>query len=510
MDPAVFHINNTQEIRMVFNHPLTYQVSKDLFALDGMTAFEQVDPLTLVWTVRPGMTFHNGDPMGAEEWAFSVNRVLSIAADLGGSTHPPPPSYSYIDTVDAPDELTATEHWLRPVAGGPVDRSQHYYSWVNPRIVETHGIDGQIQELPFGSGGGPYTLERRDAQGTQIVRWGGYYTHPNPDDGFVEDGPYIQEQVVSIIPDRAAIKAAFLSGDLDVFGSIDEFEVDEFQNAGHVDVLEVPTGNISLQGMDGGKFYDVRARQALQRAFDYEGFINAVRGGNGFYETPLSHLFTALQRLSQEELVSRWLHHDPAEARKLWEAAAPPIDKMTILISAGDPLVTDIHDFAAQSYKNALGVDTAVEVVDANTWAARAIDQSTNVKDWELLGYGSGVGGGVTSPAVSSLVHFDPRGYGKNAFNFHFDSPHQSILEGSEVVAKLMEDQAAETDVEARAAIITELQTYILDNQWCNFALPGAKTSFFAVHNRLRDWAPDDWNNNGYAHRRHSMWLADA
>jgi hypothetical protein len=146
--------------------------------------------------------------------------------------------------------------------------------------------------------------------------------------------------------------------------------------------------------------------------------------------------------------------------------------------------------------------------VDVNTWAARAIDRSSDVKDWELLGYGNGTAGALTGePTDNALVHFDPKGYGVNAFNFYADSPHQEIKDGSAHFTELMDKQSGEFDKEARAEILTELQTWILDNHWCNFAMPTAKSAYYGWSARMRDYAPDDWTNN-YGIRRHSIWLA--
>lgn len=46
--------------------------------MDGMVGYEQVDPLTLVWSIRPGMQFHNGDPVDSEAVAFSFGRLTKL------------------------------------------------------------------------------------------------------------------------------------------------------------------------------------------------------------------------------------------------------------------------------------------------------------------------------------------------------------------------------------------------------------------------------------------------
>ena len=341
LDPGIFHVNNTEVLYSTMTQPYTYQPTKNIFAMDGMVGFEQVDSTTLVWSIRPGMKFHNGDPVNSESVAFSFGRLTKLYDALDG-THTTRTGFSFVDSFDATDELTVTEHWSRPNADAPVYRARHYYSFLNPRIVEQYGLpegsitlpDGtteevlSVQELPHGSGSGPYMLTERDATGTRVERWPDYHKHTPADDGFVEDGPYIDAWETRIIPDKTAAKAAFLAGDIDVFSSIDPLELPEFEGLDHINAVEVPAGGFAGQGMDGGKFHDPRSRRALQKAFDYEGFISAIRPLGGKYAAPVSDLLSGYQKLGQQDL-QEWLRHDPQEARQLWEAAdfIVPVEK---------------------------------------------------------------------------------------------------------------------------------------------------------------------------------------
>ena len=525
LDPGVFHLNNREIHNGTMTQPYTYQATKNLFSMDGMVGFEQVDPTTFVWSVRPGMKFHNGDPVDAEAVAFSFGRLEKLYRALDG-THTTRTGYAFVDSFEATDELTVAEHWARPNADAPVYRAAHYYSFLNPRIVEEHGkfegsyehADGTIedvtsvQELPPGSGSGPYTMTRRDATGTRIERWPDYHKHSPPDDGFVEDGPYIDAWETRIIPDQVAAKAAFLAGDLDVFDVVDPLEVSEFEGQDHVDVVEIQgDGGLCMQGMDGGKFHDKRSRQALQKSLDYEGFIAAIRPLGGQYAAPISNLIPAYQKLSQEEL-QQWYRFDPAEAQALWQAAdfEVPVDNIKIFQSTGAPLQHEISDFLAQSIATALGpigITTEVEAVDGNSWAARAVDRSTDVKDWEILSYGTGDRSGTDGiPNNGFLINYDPRAYGFNAFNHYAESPRAEIAEGSNTIIEMLNAQEAETDPEARAVLLTDVQRWILDNHWCNWRLPVSSVSYFGFSSRLQDAGVADWLN-GYSLRREAMWL---
>ena len=520
----MYHLHNQDVIYSTLTQPYTYQPTKNLFAMDGMVGYEQVDPLTLVWSIRPGMKFHNGDPVNSEAVAFSFGRLEKLYRALDG-THTTRTGFAFVDSFEATDELTVTENWARPNADAPVYRARHYYSFLNPRIVEEFGkfegsyehADGTIedvasvQDLPLGSGSGPYILTKRDAEGTRVERWPDYHRHIPAADGFVLDGPYIDAWETRVIPDQIAARSAFLRGELDVFARLDPLEVPDYEGVNHVTVAELPAEDFSAQGMDGGKFHDRRARQALQKAFDYETFIEDLLPVGGRYAAPISNLLPHFQQLSQEDL-QEWYRYDPQEARALWAAAdfAVPVDKIKILEQAGGPHQRPVSAFVAASLAEALDVETEVETADPYTWATRATDRSGDVKDWDLLSYGVGTSGGTTGlPYDTHLVQYDPSAYGFFAFNHHTGSPHPEIATDAQALTGMLSQQEQETDPDARAELLTDIQRWILDRHWCNWALPVATVSYFGFSSRLRDYGADDWLNR-YDLRRESMWLADA
>ena len=539
LDPGIYHVNNRDVIFPTMTQPLTYQPTKHLFAMDGMVGYEQVSPTTLVWSLRPGMTFHNGDPVGSEAAAFSFGRLEKLYRALDG-THTTRAGYAFVDRFEAPDALTMVERWSRPDADALVHRARHYYSFLNPRIVEEHGkVEGSyehpdgtveevlsVQDLPFGAGSGPYTMTKRDPEGTRVERWPDYFRHAPTDDGFVEDGPWIDAWETRILPDRDAAKQAFIAGELDVFDVIDAEEIPEFAGLDHVSVTEIPNGGFSLLGMDGAKFHDRRARLALRAAIDYEGFIKAVRPFGGEYAAPISPLLPHFQKLTQGELRG-WYRHDPKEARALWEAAGVDLgDELLRVLQSDDESSRQfpISEFVARSLHEVLGIRSEVggsltythgrcgpgftSLVGFGSPLMGSCDREAE-EPWDLLSYGSGEAGGTSGlPSDSHLIHYDPRAYGGRPFNFDAESPHPEIAADSAELTSMLEAQQQELDFDARVYLLTDIQRWILDRQWCNWALPVSSVSHYGFSSRLRDHAPEEWLNS-YSLRRESMWLAE-
>ena len=365
LDPAIYHTNNGEVTTKVYNHLLDFQVSKGVFGLDAAVGYEQVDDTTLVWTMREGMQFHNGDPVTSEDVAYTIARPPVLYAELG-STHQPASNFRYLDVIEAIDDTHVQENWTEPRADALIHRSRQYFGIVNKAITEAN--DGKTQDHVNGMAAGPYVLSERNAEGTHLVRNPNYYAHPNPDDGWVEDGPYIDEFDVRIIPDLVTARSLLESGDIDAYGTLDALEAEELEDNENVAVEAAPAGGWAVLGYDGGKFRDQRAREAIRKGFNYDAFVASVRAGDGKYQAPLTITNGRFQRLTQEDLAG-WYVYDPADARKLWEAAAADaatrgdsdaaydkIYESVEIHTVTNEIQQTISEFAARSLQDAIGI----------------------------------------------------------------------------------------------------------------------------------------------------------
>ena len=516
-DPAIFHSNNQEVVYQVFSHLLDFQVSKGIFSMDGATSYEQVDPTTLVWNMREGMQFHNGDPVTTEDVAFTIERPPGLLEKLG-ATHAPANAFDYYDSIEAVDATHVQENWIGPRADALINRSRQYFGIINKKLVLAQP-EQDAQVHVNGMAAGPFMLSERNAEGTHLVKNPNYYTHPNPDDGFVEDGPYIEEYDVRIIPDAVTARSLLESGDLDAYGSVDALEAEELEGNPNVSVQAAPAGGWSVHGFDGGKWYDERARRAIFKAFNYPAFINSIHAGSAILQAPVTVINGRFQQLTQEELAG-YYQYDPDDARALWEAAKNDAaagekydsiyEYVDIHTVQSDALIA-ISEFTSQNLTEVLGTTFEMSTADIQTWVSAANDRTDDVKPWGLLQVGNGIGGGTDgTPGVSYLSWFDPAQYGDRAFNFRHDSPHPSIAEGASYVGAEMVKQNETVDHEERVQIITDLQRWIFDRAWGIFMMPVASEAFLAVSNRLRDYGKDDWFNaytGNNTPRRESAWL---
>ena len=67
----------------------------------------------------------------------------------------------------------------------------------------------------------------------------------------------------------------------------------------------------------------------------------------------------------------------------------------------------------------------------------------------------------------------------------------------------------SEAALQLEYAILTGVQTWILDRHWCNWKLPISTVSYYGFSSRLQDFGVADWQNS-YDRRREAMWVKEA
>ncbi len=496
IDPGLKVINNVDILARIYNHTHLYKVSTNEFLLDASTSMEQPDAQTITFKLRDDMKFHaDGSTVTAEDVAFSWSRFPDLLENQGSQVNAA--NWGFIDSVDAVDDSTVRVNLKAPSASAPVLMASTAFGIVNKAQVLA-SANNNVQEEDAGAG--PYIITRRDATGVSLARYPDYYKHKNPSKHFVEDGPYIDAQETRVIVDRAATKAAFLSGDIDIMPTInDRLEFEEFTDLDIANAAEVGSTEARLLAFDNIKFTDKRAREAISLGIDYEGLIRTVYAGDGIYDGPIGQALKEMA-LDQKTLKS-YRKYDPAEAKKKWEAAGSPLDKIRIECNQ-DPRSTSLGEFVAQSLKKSLGIETEVLVHDISTWVARAREPE---KQWELfvVPYGAS-----TTPEIYSMTMMNPNAFAGVSWSFGMDQPDAGLVADAQKIVDLVEAQSAEVDTEARIEKLHELQRFILDDVLVGINMPVPGHSYIVYNKRLRNFPEDDYLLGSLFRRNHDMWIA--
>ena len=495
IDPGLKVINNNEILARIYNHTHLYKVSTNEFLFDAATAMEQPDNTTIVFPLREGMTFHHdGSTVTAEDVASTWSRFPSLLADQGSQVNEA--NWGFMDTITAIDESTVQVSLKAPAASAPVLMASTAFGIVSKALLDQQA-NGNVQELDGGAG--PYIIEKRDNTGVALARYPNYYAHGNPSTNFVEEGPYIDRHETRLIVDRAAVKAAFLAGDIDYLGAVaDRIEFEEFTGNDSFVAKEVASTEARFLAYDNIKFTDRRAREAISLAIDYDALIATLYAGDGVYDGPVGQALPGFA-LDQETLKS-YRVFDPVRARQLWEASGIELDNIRIE-SNQDPRGALLSEFLARQFEENLGVSSEPLIHDVTTWVARAREPQ---KQWELfmVPYNAS-----TTPEIYNMTMMNPAAFAGVSWSFGEDQPDASLVANAQKLTALTAAQAQEVDPEVRQEKMREMQLFALDELVPGINLPVPGHSWVVYNARVQNFPEEDVLLGGLLNRTHDMWI---
>jgi len=273
------------------------------------TAWKQVDPVTWRFTLRKGVTFHNGEAFNARAVKFSFDRLVDPNQKAPMGTR-----LMAIKEVKVVDDFTVDIVTKEPYAP-LLYMISLYMSIVPPDTVK------QMGDANFGRSGigtGPY----------RVVKWvkdQELVLEANPK--YWKGAPRIGRVVFRPIPEDSARVAALQTGESDIIASVPPERWKDLQQD-KATRLTARTGTMLYMGLD--TFHpplnDVRVRRALNHAIDVDTIISKILLGtadrmNGpFFKSALGY----------DKSIPPF-RYDPALAKKLLAEAGYPNGFETML-----------------------------------------------------------------------------------------------------------------------------------------------------------------------------------
>jgi peptide/nickel transport system substrate-binding protein len=228
------------------------------------TKWTQKDPKTWVFTLRDGVTFHNGEPFTANDVKYTFERILAKGTASGYA-----PLYSVIDriTVDSPTQVT---FHLKTSFGPFLTNLANNGEIVNRKAIEAKGS----QRKPVGTG--PF----------QFVDWvqGDHVTLKRFDNYFVSGQPYLDGITFKFAQVDQSRIDSLRSGELDWADAIPLQQVATLKSDPAFTYVTSKTAGIpDFLAMNTKKapFDDVRVRQAVAWAVDREQIRQVAYFGAG-------------------------------------------------------------------------------------------------------------------------------------------------------------------------------------------------------------------------------------
>jgi ABC-type transport system substrate-binding protein len=363
------------------------------------------DQRTLSFTLRRGVTFHNGTEMTAEDVKYSLERQIdpdgpgqaqSLYGGLGivGTTEFVEGGARQIDGLKVTGRYTLEMRLDEPNSAVPYALTLTMASIVPKAYTEKVGSE-EFEQKPVGSG--PFELtDYKPGQSLTMDRFEDYW---DSERAAHVDGVDWQ---LNVDADLAILR--ILNGELDLLhravppGQLqklrnDPAQKDNLKSASFNNVFYV-AGSTKHPALK-----DVKVRQALAYAVDKEKIVRQL-GGVG---TPATGGFFSPSSPYYQEALS--YPYDPERAKELLaEAGFGDGFDLELLIENRDPVNT-IGQALEQDW-SAIGVDVDANQLPAGPWSERAFeyDPIAVIGQWELpYPHGSYVvDGAFTKAAIES------------------------------------------------------------------------------------------------------------
>src|SRR6266550_3636405 len=323
-DPHSQNENLTNNINILVYEPLLLR-NKTLGLEPALaTSWQQLNPTTWRFKLRPGVKFHDGTPFTADDVVFSFERAradtsqLRVYANASGipkkvdeltvdftTNGPNPIELEHINTINIMNRAWCEKN--------RATKPQNYTQ--KEDMITAHQANGT----------GPYMLKSREPDIKTVLT-------KNPNWWGIKEGRFegnADEVIYLPIVSDATRVAALMSGEVDLINDPPPQDVPRLKQDPNIKVLEGAENRIVFIGMDQkrdellyssvkGKnpFKDKRVRQALYQAIDIDAIkANTMRG----LSQPSGALLSAPAQTTPE--LEKRLAFDRAKAKQLMAEA---------------------------------------------------------------------------------------------------------------------------------------------------------------------------------------------
>ena len=444
LDPGGTAQSSAYTIMMALYDTLTWFDPVSLAFMPGLAESweSSEDGLSHTFTLRQGVTFHDGTPFNAEAVKFSFDRLTDpdFKSPVALSKLGP-----YEETVVV-DEYTAQIVLSAPYPGFFDAISQTWLAIVSPAGVGEHGED--FGRNPVGTGYMKFkewvtndhiSLERNDD-----YNWGpSFWNHTGP--------AYVDGVTFVPVADNGARLTAFESGDLHIIEAVPEQDFERLQADGEFQMtVSAAQGapmaffmNTELEPTS-----DIRVRQAILHGLGRQDLIDtALFGLYDGAEGPLSP-----NTLYYSSQVEGLYPYDVEAANALLEEAGWVMGADGIREKDGQRLEIDFVNWpaaqpmviATQALLKAVGIHVNVAIFDQATRVQMGHNGEGHLFSTALLD---------SEPGAISLFY-----HSKNLGSFNWSRVNDPELD------ELLDAQAVEPNSAARGEMLAQIQLKVMES----------------------------------------------
>jgi peptide/nickel transport system substrate-binding protein len=286
------------------------------------------------FTLRQGLSFHDGSPVTAEDVKFTLE--AAIEAKFRGFTQ--------IDRIDVAGNTLA----LTLKAPDP-----EFLPYLTQGIVPRNNPDRE--KNPIGTG--PFIIESYTAQQSLVLK-----KNPN----YWKQGfPKLDKVTVVFVADSDALLLSLQGGNVDGAGVTSS--IVQQLDPSRFDVVSGYSNSVQLLALNNASppLDDIRVRQAIGYAVDVPQIIDTAFYGQG--EASGSPLIPGLSAYYEESLRNAYSRDTDRAKRLLAEAGQASLFPLEIVVPSNYTMHVDTAQVIVNQLK-AAGINASIRLVDWATW----------------------------------------------------------------------------------------------------------------------------------------------
>jgi ABC-type transport system substrate-binding protein len=335
--------------------------------------FEQSpDGLTIDFTLRQGVTFHDGTPLNADAVVFSLKRLTdpNLRTPLGAP-------FKVISSVTATGDHSVRLTLSRPSPTLLKQLSTTAAGIISPASVQAEGNTYENYQHPVGTG--PYTFTNYTAgQSLTVTKFPGYWG----------EKPHYDTVEFRVVPEAATRESLLLAGQVDMIILPPVADLQALRNNPDVNVIlgeSDRTIYIAFDNLD-PVLSNPKVRQALNYAVDKQAIVdNVLFGAAKVVDAPMSSALFGYCATGS-------YGYDPARARQLLTEAGAQGITLDLLTPSGRYVQDQQASEAIAGYLREVGLTINVSTSDFPSHLARVnAAHSENTVDMHMLGWAPGI-----------------------------------------------------------------------------------------------------------------------
>lgn len=417
-DQTVVADNETIRVLSQITEPLYRADAKGKLIPWLATGYEKsADGRTWTFDIRPGVKFSNGQPLTAEDVAFTLNRSRKS------------PAWGFL-LGNVVDVRAASETQVAVKTKDPsVSLLASIANFVNGIVPANLAGKSESEWAQSPIGTGPFVLASwQRGQAVELERNDGYW---------VKGRPYLDAVTIKAVPNDNSRVSQLQGGQLDVIAFPPFSQIEAIDNSQGVSVGEYALASVDQLYLNVKQppYDDPQVRKAIALSIDRQALVDATLFG---YGEPAKGMI-APSVYPMDGLPA--LEPDAAEAKAIVDGLPAVSRKLSIVLTSNDSVVKAQAQILQEDL-TAAGFEVSLEPVDGS---------ALNEK-WQTSDYGA-----LLNATSSDIV--DP----SEIAGFYAGNAGIFTNAPTEKVAELAAKADAETDPDARWALYDEIQTVAND-----------------------------------------------